>query len=1059
MDAPEPQELSIAERAYAVPVERKRDAHSGNDDRKGGAVLGPSLWTLTSDIETTTGPEQRLRVGDYQLRHNGELREEGLFYDPVALSDRERRRLRDYARRHGLVLRTVDEYVEQIVYRVAYLRNALLIGFNLPFDLARLAYHHEAAKGRKMGGGFSFSYHEHWPHPRIKHLSRTAALIDYASPGGQRTSRSWRRRGRRRSARRGFFCDVHSLAAALTGSSHSLASLALLLGTPRQKMEAEHGQELDATYIRYLRNDVQVTWECFEVLAARYASFHLAQTPVPSVLSEASIGKACLREMGIKPWRTTQPDAPPELIGSTMSSYFGGRSEIHIRREICRVAYCDFRSMYPTVSVLMGLWRFVIAKGIDWHEATETTRDFVDGLRLQDLGSCETWRRLNVLVQVEADGDLFPVRAAYDERSGAYSIGLNYLTCKEPLWFTLADVCVSKLLTGKTPKILRALAFTPQEPQDALVPIDILGNSDYHIDPTRDDFYLRVTELRGAVKGRMSSLPAGPEHERLDAEQQALKIASNASCYGIFVELNVQEYSRKREVAYYAHDGKPHTAKLASIEEPGRYFHPLLASLTTGAARLMLAIVEHLAEREGIGWAFCDTDSMALACPEGMSEEEFLDRAARVRGWFEQLNPYSSGGELLKLEPVNKALDAEGLEPLYCLAISDKRYALFNIDADGRPVLRKASAHGLGYLQPPYPQKNAPAAIPSPRVSFRKLGVDRWQYDLWYRIVEAALDGHPQQVRLDDLPGFSEVAMSRYAATRPRLLHWFDAYNKGKPYCEQVRPFAFMNAYQPKRAPQRDPWTLTQDRYGAGAKGSREAGVWLPRAVSPFHPDPAIAVQHCFDRDTGEAVPPELLRTNRQAVERYHMHPERKFHGGDYTESGVLRRRHIRVLEVNGIQHIGKEANRWDERTQTGDDPDAQIKYGDSGGSIDELRERVAAACREFGVRRVAREADVAHSAVLRFMGGRGRPRRATAMKLQTALLKLVSQRDSSASTLAAVSDMCEREGVSLVAARLNIDPRNLRALLTGRRRLGSRLAARLVSATGSIIIRDENEE
>ncbi|NLG65915.1 MAG: hypothetical protein GX537_09955, partial [Actinobacteria bacterium] len=116
-----------------------------------------------------------------------------------------------------------------------------------------------------------------------------------------------------------------------------------------------------------------------------------------------------------------------------------------------------------------------------------------------------------MLVQVQPDSDLLPVRAAYDERSGAYSIGLNYLTCKEPLWFTLADVCASKLLTGKTPKILRALAFTPQEPQEDLVPIDILGNPDYHIDPSRDDYYLRLTELRGTVKGRMSGLPAGPE--------------------------------------------------------------------------------------------------------------------------------------------------------------------------------------------------------------------------------------------------------------------------------------------------------------------------------------------------------------------------------------------------------------------------------------------------------------------------------------------------------------------------------------------------------------------
>ena len=40
---------------------------------------------------------------------------------------------------------------------------------------------------------------------------------------------------------------------------------------------------------------------------------------------------------------------------------------------------------------------------------------------------------------------------------------------------------------------------------------------------------------------------------------------------------------------------------------------PLLGVLITGAARLMLAITERLVLDEGLDWAFCDTDSMALA--------------------------------------------------------------------------------------------------------------------------------------------------------------------------------------------------------------------------------------------------------------------------------------------------------------------------------------------------------------------------------------------------------------------------------------------------------------
>jgi len=107
-------------RAYCVPPTRKDDDKRRDHNKKGGALWGPSPLSLTLDIETTTGAEQRPRVGNYQVHRDGELIEEGLFYDPDALSTRERRRLRDYVRRHNLVLRTIEDFDEQIIYRLAY---------------------------------------------------------------------------------------------------------------------------------------------------------------------------------------------------------------------------------------------------------------------------------------------------------------------------------------------------------------------------------------------------------------------------------------------------------------------------------------------------------------------------------------------------------------------------------------------------------------------------------------------------------------------------------------------------------------------------------------------------------------------------------------------------------------------------------------------------------------------------------------------------------------------------------------------------------------------------
>src|ERR1019366_1774352 len=98
--------------------------------------------------------------------------------------------------------------------------------------------------------------------------------------------------------------------------------------------------------------------------------------------------------------------------------------------------------------------------------------------------------------------------------------------------------------------------------------------------------------------------------------------------------------------------------------------------VTTSVARLMLAITEQLIIESGLDWAFCDTDSMAIAKPDEIAEQDFQARVEAIRSWFILLNPYGSAESLLKLEDANFSLkNSKTLEPLYCYAISSKRYA------------------------------------------------------------------------------------------------------------------------------------------------------------------------------------------------------------------------------------------------------------------------------------------------------------------------------------------------------------------------------------------------
>jgi hypothetical protein len=216
----------------------------------------------------------------------------------------------------------------------------------------------------------------------------------------------------------------------------------------------------------------------------------------------------------------------------------------------------------------------------------------------------------------------------------------------------------------------------------------------------------------------------------------------------------------------------------------------------------MLAITERLLVDAGLDWAFCDTDSMAIAKPEGMGQETFFARAKSVAEWFTPLNPYEVKGPLLKVEDANYAIGSKELAPLHCLAISSKRYVLFNLNEQGQPVIRKASAHGLGHLMAPYGPEEAPPNILAPAMPLSEIGVDRWQYDLWFQIVRTTLDGHPEQVDLTYHPALQLPAMSRYAVTTPALERWFKKHNARRSYHIRSSHSISCVAFRRRRSPE-----------------------------------------------------------------------------------------------------------------------------------------------------------------------------------------------------------------------------------------------------------------
>jgi hypothetical protein len=610
----QPDRLPIALRAYVPPPAAKPSGQPPRETRSHKPTQ-PSVWTLLFDTETTVDAAQRLRVGAYQFRKGDDVDEAGLFYDPTILSEDELALLRQVCRERGRMLRTVAEFIDEVLFARAYDLRASIVGFNLPFDISRLAFRHGSARGKAMRGGFTFKLSQLWWRPaiQVRHLSARASLIQFTHPPKRRDPRGQRKRKIAPGSRRGSFIDLKTIAAALYSRSFSLGSLADFLQTTTRKAESGgHGKQLTIDYVRYLVDDVQATWECYQKLRDKYLQHGLEETPLGKVLSEASLGKAYLKHMGVRPFREVQPGFPEHLTGLIMSTYFGGRAEVRWRREVRQVLYCDFLSMYPTVCTLMRLWRFVIADGMDWTASTDRVRSLLETVSLNDLKRPEFWPLLTTIVRVAPQADIFPVRTKYDRQS--QTIGLNHLTSAQPLWLTLADVIASKLLSGTVPTIIEAITFSPKEPQSGLRPVTIAGNPDYLVDPTNDDFFKRLIDLRTTVKTRLKSATA-LKRDTLDSEQQALKILANSTSYGIFVEINVADLDAPEKLTCYGPDGEGFPVESNKVEDPGRFFHPLLATLITGAARLMLGIVERLCAEKGLDWAFCDTDSMAIDLP------------------------------------------------------------------------------------------------------------------------------------------------------------------------------------------------------------------------------------------------------------------------------------------------------------------------------------------------------------------------------------------------------------------------------------------------------------
>jgi hypothetical protein len=94
--------------------------------------------------------------------------------------------------------------------------------------------------------------------------------------------------------------------------------------------------------------------------------------------------------------------------------------------------------------------------------------------------------------------------------------------------------------------------------------------------------------------------------------------------------------------------------------------------------------------------------------------------------------------------------------------------------------------------------------------------------------------------------GLKQPAVSRYGATTPALLKWFETFNSGRDYPDQVKPFNFLSAFHARLQ-----FELPDSEQWAKPKRGRPRKQSDAKPIAAFNRNIREAAKAAFDREPG----------------------------------------------------------------------------------------------------------------------------------------------------------------------------------------------------------------
>ena len=731
-------------------------------------------------VNDTRPGGQGLTFGFYRVLrlegHTYQLEEEGAFFDDD-LSARERGILEKYVTTADTEVKLFPprfplyprlQFVKQVLYRYAR-AGALIVGFNLPFDLTRLA--RRWPEGKKNEWSLVLVQYKdgnenlHYPRVLIDPIDSKKSFISFRAEWVPKDGKSKPTKiGESR------FLDLRTLLWALFNQGLSLKKACELEAFKKhdlpQKIDHTPTGKVSFEEIKYARQDVRCT---AALLNAAKQEFDLHPIPISPdrAYSPASIAKGYLEAMNIEP-PEEKFNVSNEHLGIAMEGFMGGRSETRIRLEEVPVVPVDFTSEYPSTCVLLGLWDILTAKNLSFVDATKETRRLATRITLDGCFRPPLWPNLRFFALVKPQKHILPVRTMYNGRTP--NIGNNYLSSSKPIWIAGPDLIASAIQTGSAPEVIRAIRLVPHGKQSEMQRVNLRGMVE--IDPYKEDLFKHTIEQRKLHKSDKDLY-------------YWLKVFAN-SMYGFFAEINPEPTPQRDPVRVHVYSGEASfvpAKRFGTEEKQGGWYAPYLASLITSGERLLLAMLEKCVANAGGVHAWADTDALAIVssrnrgslrhvagCKGGKAlpwskVQEIIDR-------FESLNPYDRSavrGSILNLVDANyEKSDSSGpRRQLLGFSIAAKRYALYERRGN-RITIVDPKAHGLGYL---YPPDNSPKGWDDEH------DAPRWIHEFWECLLRRAL-----KIQQKDFSWRRRLQMMRMTVTTFNVLKSLYGWEGFRPY-------------------------------------------------------------------------------------------------------------------------------------------------------------------------------------------------------------------------------------------------------------------------------------